>query len=257
MGLAIIWVILYHVSRATGIFPINHISSIGYGGVDMFLFLSGFGLCCSMHNCDNAKSFYKKRLMRIFPTYICFVVANSILLQHDYNPLHIIVKMTGIAYLLPVHSSHIPETLWNDWYVPTILAFYLIFPILYHNTKRAPYNATIITMSMVLVATVAFMLMPEYDNRIMAVSRIPIFFIGLLTGLMYVSNKSIKHVRLLVIISVIFMIGEILTVYSVDREILSKYAIFWLPFILITPGLCLGLSHLMNRIKQITPPRWI
>ena len=47
MGIAIIWVMLYHLGNID-VSVISVIFGVGYGGVDIFLFLSGFGLYFSM-----------------------------------------------------------------------------------------------------------------------------------------------------------------------------------------------------------------
>ena len=47
MGVAIIWVMLYHLGDID-VSVISVIFGVGYGGVDIFLFLSGFGLYFSL-----------------------------------------------------------------------------------------------------------------------------------------------------------------------------------------------------------------
>ena len=42
MGIATIWVMLFHFKANMNSAPMDLLSSIGYGGVDIFLFLSGF-----------------------------------------------------------------------------------------------------------------------------------------------------------------------------------------------------------------------
>ena len=49
MGVAIIWVMLYHLGDID-VSVISVIFGVGYGGVDIFLFLSGFGLYFSFSN---------------------------------------------------------------------------------------------------------------------------------------------------------------------------------------------------------------
>lgn len=66
MGIATLWVLLFHYGKI-GIPIIDSLSTLGYGGVDIFLFLSGIGLSFSIK--DGVKSFYIKRILRIFPTY--------------------------------------------------------------------------------------------------------------------------------------------------------------------------------------------
>lgn len=48
MGIAILWIVLYHSNINFGathyFFFFDAIKSVGYGGADLFFFLSGFGL---------------------------------------------------------------------------------------------------------------------------------------------------------------------------------------------------------------------
>ena len=52
MGFAIIWIMIAHLKVSFDFIPLQAIKKIGYGGVDIFLFLSGFGLyfSCSKDN---------------------------------------------------------------------------------------------------------------------------------------------------------------------------------------------------------------
>ena len=42
MGFAILWVMAFHLPVSFGFLPFDLIKMIGYGGVDIFLFLSGY-----------------------------------------------------------------------------------------------------------------------------------------------------------------------------------------------------------------------
>lgn len=73
MALAIIFVVIYHFKCWIGGFPwyIGIIIKYGYIGVDIFFFLSGFGLTYSFQK-NNIKTFYKNRLKKILPCYILY-----------------------------------------------------------------------------------------------------------------------------------------------------------------------------------------
>lgn len=74
MGFSILWIYLFHARiwlPDTAMFaPLNTFKEIGYAGVDVFLFLSGFGLMTGMmKNNHDILTFYKKRMLRILPAY--------------------------------------------------------------------------------------------------------------------------------------------------------------------------------------------
>ena len=69
MGLAILFVMLFHVSvpRTDMFFGLHRIGNIG---VDMFFFLSGVGLWHSWTKNSDTMRFYQKRLLRIYPAWL-------------------------------------------------------------------------------------------------------------------------------------------------------------------------------------------
>lgn len=70
MGLAITLVVLYHLYAWCnyGFFDMFH---YGYVGVDIFMFLSGYG-CCFSYNKYSSSVFYKRRFIRIYPLFFIF-----------------------------------------------------------------------------------------------------------------------------------------------------------------------------------------
>lgn len=125
MGIAILLVLCYHIFTGIGTNVIPCISSIGYFGVDIFLFLSGLGLCHGYGKYNSLFQFYKKRITRIYPTYISVIIVGSIL-GGSISVLDILIKSLGIGFFFPVFGMSS-----FDWYVPTIYLLYLCFPIAY------------------------------------------------------------------------------------------------------------------------------
>lgn len=49
MGIAMLWVMLFHAyGLSTSILPLRVLRATGFAGVDIFLLLSGMGICCSL-----------------------------------------------------------------------------------------------------------------------------------------------------------------------------------------------------------------
>ena len=82
MGWSILWIMMLHFTF-NQIKPLGFISQYGFAGVDIFLFVSGFGLFHSLDKDDNLVRFYRKRLLRIFPTYYILGFITNLLLTHD------------------------------------------------------------------------------------------------------------------------------------------------------------------------------
>ena len=72
MGISILWIMLHHVfffnlwNFELFTFPIM----IGSWGVDIFLFLSSFGLYHSFSSNNHLLRFYKRRINRILPVFL-------------------------------------------------------------------------------------------------------------------------------------------------------------------------------------------
>ena len=62
MGWSILWIMMLHFTF-NQIKPLGFIAQYGFAGVDIFLFVSGFGLFYSLDKDDNLVSFYRKMLL--------------------------------------------------------------------------------------------------------------------------------------------------------------------------------------------------
>ena len=134
MGIAMLWIIGYHLwlhdmsFYDTSFKLFSHIFKFGYVGVDIFFFLSAYGLCHSYSN-SSWKSFYFKRFVRIVPLFViykifCFAIGGGDFLQFLQYGLLQLSTITVIPYFCPKAIS-------QDWFVPAILNFYIIFPLLF------------------------------------------------------------------------------------------------------------------------------
>lgn len=129
MGFAIIWILFYHFKLSTPI--LATIASVGYTGVDIFMFLSGFGLCYSLYkNPVSYKQYVIKRFKRIFPLYVTVGALLSLFVFHDSVGMWL-WKSSTIGFWTNGE--------FYEWFVPSIVFCYVIFPIVYwllfHHTK--------------------------------------------------------------------------------------------------------------------------
>lgn len=243
MGFATIWVMLFHFKANMFIAPLNSFSSIGYGGVDIFLFLSGFGLFFGYEKHKSLGQFYYRRFIRIYPLYF-FVIILCSLLADEYNMINILLKSTGLGYYLPF----IPNASY-EWYVPTIILFYLLFPILHKllkvNVKK--YGFLFICIGLTITAILIAL---QRGTIILTTSRIPIFILGCMAGYSYLSGIIIKKTFVICTISLLFMAFEVILVDCFDNIFLWRNALYWLPFIIITPGLCFTLCYLFDKFNS-------
>lgn len=147
-GLAILMVIFghtgYFLSTDTRfLYPLSIASGVG---VNMFLFLSGFGLTMSSLKSNlNPPSFYLKRLSKI------------------YTPMWVVIAILLVLDFLLLGKTYTFETVWQSflgffpnadiftsvdsplWYFTFIISYYLIFPWIL--IKRQPIISAVIILA--------------------------------------------------------------------------------------------------------------
>lgn len=134
-GLAIIAVILIHITAGERIFlngktniVFLFINQISRFAVPVFLFLSGMGLALSSKK-ENYSTFILNRVSKVLPWYLMwsflyFILDNFIVYQEKINVFSLIKDVfTGGAY-------------YHLYYVPLIIIFYLIFPLINKHVKN-------------------------------------------------------------------------------------------------------------------------
>ena len=194
MGLAIIFIVLFHVlmPRSNFFFPLRRLGNVG---VDMFLFVSGMGLWFSWTRSRLGKSsdgnggmplgkalkqFFSRRYQRVYPAW--FIVAS--------------VFYIG-SYIKNPHGGYSPDipnlianvlfnwSFWRAddltfWYVPATMMLYTFAPFYMEVIRRRP------AFRWLPVAFILFAAMVQYVPTIhhalghieIFFSRIPIFLIG-------------------------------------------------------------------------------
>lgn len=235
MAIALIWVAFYH-SR----FPIdNKLISLllvksGYGGVSLFLFLSGFSMYYSYKKDNNYLSFIKKRFLRIVP--FCIFLIPLYMLVKNNTFLDACLNAFGIYWILGISGV--------NWFTPLILILYIFTPV---YLRRFNNNETVITIiSMFLVITVTALI--KNDNWVYGITNICLYLLGIYFA--YLNENDVKLSYLLVCIS--FLSGWILLylmLHYYRNDVQHVY-----PMILITPSMLLILSAIIEKIPLIQKP---
>lgn len=87
MGWAIVWIMMLHFTF-TQINPLGFLAQYGFAGVDIFMMVSGLGLFFSIDKNKSIGRYYKRRILRIFPTYyILGVFVSFFYLKTLYFPI--------------------------------------------------------------------------------------------------------------------------------------------------------------------------
>ena len=192
MGFAAVIIMLFHFFPCLyGDLHIPVISSLllrGNIGVDIFLFLSGIGLYCSMSKDSSPLPFYKKRIRRvIIPALLIslpYWIGTDFLFLHKGLPAFL-EDWSGLSYWTKGNGT--------VWYVSLIVILYLLYPAIFRMTKnRIPAMLGLLEAVYAAVTAAFLCIREQFDLRETALTRIPIFLIGSLSGEMLLAQPEQK-----------------------------------------------------------------
>ncbi|MEN9921367.1 MAG: hypothetical protein RLZZ517_345 [Candidatus Parcubacteria bacterium] len=137
-GFAICTVLFAHIgyflsNQHEFLFPLSILAGVG---VNLFLFLSGYGLTISnLTKEEKVIQFYKRRMLRLLIPFWVVLITYLVL---DYFVLHIIYTKQFIVQsffgIFP-HANIFSDLNSPLWYMTLILFYYLIFPIVFFRKK--------------------------------------------------------------------------------------------------------------------------
>jgi peptidoglycan/LPS O-acetylase OafA/YrhL len=181
MGFSMIWVFLFHAqSQKLGFMPTGLWGTFcknGNLGVDVFFFLSAFGLCYSLKK-NTIKRFYFNRFKRIIPTWwvvlflihIIGIFVGSKFDSFDYprSAIDMFYWYTGLGYFFKACSY--------EWFIPTLLLFYLLTPAFYKLSRNLVLFIILLSIPLILLYKGSGVL--PYIS--LSITRIPAFLLGVL-----------------------------------------------------------------------------
>lgn len=144
-GFGILTVVFAHfaymkVTNADFLFPLSIIAGVG---VDLFLFMSGYGLTVGMLKKPMpVLEFYKKRVIKIFiPFWVALIIifaADAIFLGVTYSVPYMIQSALG-WFPTAVGFGDVNSPF---WYITWMMMFYILFPLVFMVSK--PWLSAII-----------------------------------------------------------------------------------------------------------------
>lgn len=208
-GISILSVILFHFTEdyyaaykagaaAYNIVINGYYHLIGSIGVEIFIFLSGFGLYYSFSKNNDIAKFYKKRIRRLIVPYIPV----GILVWGIWD---FVVNQNGVWGFVEDFTfiSLFTKGQRGIWFIGVMIILYILFPVLFKivNRKRAVIPMSILIVGILGVVAGLKIFVPElYMNTEIALMRIPIFIIGIYFGKAAKENKSIPYIVIWAII---------------------------------------------------------
>lgn len=197
MGISIIAILLYHAYVWITPQDVNllKIFTYGYAGVDIFMFLSGWGLCYS-YSKNRITTFYYRRFLRIFPlTILSGLIVSLFVYRYEES----ITCWDVICTVSTLYYYGLGGTYWN-WFIPGIIILYISFPILFSISKKLGLYFFII-INITIVSIIGF---HQVDWQYCClICRLPIFINGIIV---YLKQKNGEKLVYLFLINMIFYI---------------------------------------------------
>lgn len=135
MGLSILAIVVGHLILMGDrlgyhpILPIKYDPTTLFYGVDLFLYVSAFGLCYSF-NSNSLYEYYYRRVRKIYPLYIIVMLITVLscgsLIQNKWE------LFFGQIFAYNVIGE---ETFTIEWFIPALIILYVTFPLLYNLCK--------------------------------------------------------------------------------------------------------------------------
>lgn len=248
MGVMMLWIVLFHSNVALTFWGIpEFLVRVGYGGVDGFLFLSGFGLYYSLQKDPDVGRFYKRRAEKMLPAYVPVILVWALYLGRHTEPLEwlrlLIGNLTGTALWAGLSCY--------NWYILLLFLLYLLAPILKDQMDAGGKRRTVWLLAALICMSMTFF----GSFSLMAATRFPVFVMGMYLAKMDCAGEKPKEW----LWYVWTVIGTAALYYFWRKlpDLLWSRGLWWYPFILITPGLLAALSRLSAWLDRSKAGAWL
>ena len=227
MCFAILWIVGFHYSMYGNLLRFNVFEFLfgkGYLGVDIFFFLSAYGLCHSL-TAHSLKEFYVRRLKRLYPLYLLYLLLFLGLFSKGYDVPWYKVLLFQTTGLMSFTNIDI------EWFVPALTVLYITFPLVF-KAIEAIYKRGVL-FSAIIVAALSI-LNPFLNGFVFYLfpPRFVIIVVGIMT---YLAIRDDNEKYLLTIYSLCAVLG--LCYIGSDKINVSQTGSLILPALLYVIGM--------------------
>lgn len=251
LGTAMAWIMLAHSGFGHPSAVFAYLKLWGYGGVDICLFASGLGCYFSLEKDPDILRFQKRRLRRLAPAYLCFLFPWLLwkLATSDFPARAVVGNLLGIQHLTGMGNSF-------NWYISALVLFYLAAPYLKAYADRGEGAGWQLRMiGFLLLLSVPFWKNYEY---IVVLARLPVFYLGMALGKQCKADRELDGKGIsLCLGGMAAGFGLLYLAQQNLEQLLWTHGLYWYPFLLITPGLCLMIHLAATFCEKRKALRWI
>ena len=251
VGIAMLWIVFFHSSLELSSENLLLFKSFGYGGVDICLFASGIGCYFSLEKDPDILGFLKRRVKRLGPTYLCFIIP-WLLWKRMVSPIPILAVLGNLLGIQTLIS-------WDyhfNWYIGGLVVYYFAMPYL----KRLTDSCRNLLQDVLAWGALAFVTVPFLNsgNAIVFLSRFPVLYAGMVFGKLMKQQYVLKK-RDSVVLGIAAVAGALILVVCQQKlpEQMWPWGLYWYPFALIVPGSCVLFSAVAEKLEKYRFGRWI
>lgn len=252
MGIAILIVVyghfFYYHSGCKSYTELNITLWYTLGSVDIFLFLSGFGIYRSLKKNADPLKFMERRMSRLLPSYLPFILVYcAILLVTDQmNKWQALGNLTTFGWWAQVGGQF-------NWYIPTMIALYLFSPLFFAIIERDRKKALLVFPLLFLIEAGGI-----GTSLMIGLSRFPVYYLGMYLGAEAYDGKQPTKRHL--VISMVLMVVSMIALYflvTLFPGSLNRYGFWWHPYLLSTPGCLYLITWCLEKHEKWAPTRWL
>lgn len=247
MGLAMLLILIFHTGiDVNSVNIIRSIKDIGDVGVDIFLLLSGMGLYFSYSKNNNKKYFYKKRALRILPTYIPVAIVwyCAYAIVSKGNITDIFLGITTLGFWIKDNMT------W--WFISAILVLYIFTPFYLDFMNKNPKRNTIISSLFFIALGLLIRFTSLYNilgYLLIFIGRIPIFIIGFYIGNIIINKEEISlNSKMIYFFAIVSLIISLLIVNP--NFIYITFTLKYYVYIPLSLGICLFTSKILDKFSD-------
>lgn len=252
MGIAILIVVyghlFYYHSGLKDYTELNITEWYTVGSVDMFLFLSGFGIYHSLRKNADPLRFMERRLSRLLPSYLPFIIVYCVfcLWTDMMNKWQALGNLTTFGWWTQMGAQF-------NWYIPTLIGLYLFSPLFFAVIQRDRKKALLLFPLFFLLDAACV------DTSLMiGVSRFPVYFLGMYLGAEAAEGRQPSRRHL--VLSGVLLAGSMAALYVLVTRFpgsLKRFGFWWHPFLLSTSGCLYLTTWCLEKQERWRVTRWV
>ncbi len=188
------------------------ISYFGHYGVQIFIFISGYGLTVAYGSkMLNFKNFIFKRLIKIYPAFSIAIIL-LLIYHHVIFDMPFSYKTIGLVFIrYTMIANWMPNFIWAlsgpYWFYSMIIQLYLCFPLLLMLHKKSKYSLWFILIAsyVFILITDDFFISIKLNLFYNFIGNLPVFILGIILAV----NKTWKYSIWIFILSIfVFILGQ-------------------------------------------------